>query len=92
MKPTHANLVAAAAKASGLPVAHVHRAVREYLTQAFEATWATGRVVVAGFLTLRTGKHKARRLLNPNTGEPMELPAERVMAARVTKHWRRRRG
>lgn len=92
MRPTHANLVAAAAESTGLPAAHVRLAVHEYLRIAFEATWATGRVAIPGYLNLRTGLHKARRVANPQTGELMTLPAERLMAARVSKHWRRRRG
>lgn len=91
MRPTHANLIAAAAESAGLPQSHVRRAVTEYLRHAFEATWETGRVSIPGYLNLRTGLHKARRIDNPQTGEPMHLPAERLMAARVSKHWRRRR-
>ena len=90
MKPTFANLVAAAAASTRLKPAHVRRAVVHLLRHAFEATWATGHVVIPGFVTLRTGTSKSRRIKNPVSGEAMVLPAGRVMAARVVRKWRRR--
>lgn len=89
MKPTWANLVAAAAKSTGLPEAHVKRSVLHLLKHAFEAAKATGRVQIPRFLTLRTRTTKARRIRNPATREVTTLPARRVMAARVTARWRR---
>lgn len=88
--PTFAELVAQAARSSGLPRAHVRRAAKHLLKFAFEACWTHGHAELPGYLTLRTGMVKARKLRNPVSGETMELPAARVMAARVTRRWRRR--
>lgn len=89
---TYVDHVAAAAKSARMPAAHIRRAVAHLLTHVFKSGWKTGRAQIPGFLNLRTGVHKARRVVNPQTGELMTLPAEWLMGARVAKRWRRRRG
>ena len=89
MKPTWANLVAAAAKSAGLPEAHVRRSVLHLLRHAFEACRATGRVTLPKFLTLRTRTLKPKKVQHPVTHEVTVVPPRRVIAARVTARWRR---
>ena len=89
--PTFAELVAKAAETSRLTQKDVRRAVVHLLRHAMEAGWQHGYASIPRFFSVRTGLAKARTVRNPASGEPMELPAERVMAARVSKFWRRRR-
>jgi nucleoid DNA-binding protein len=89
--PTLADHVARAAVRARMPKAHVARAARYLLTEIFESAWQHGRAELAGFLTLRTALLKPRGIQNPITHERMQLPAERVLAARVVRRWRRRR-
>lgn len=89
MRPSWANLVAAAAESTGLTEADVRRSVRHLLRHAFEAAKATGHVEIPTFFSLRTLTMKPRRIRHPVTQELTTLPSRRVMAARVTARWRR---
>lgn len=90
--PTFAELVARAAETSRLTQKDVRLAVKHLLNHAMEACWKHGHSEIPKYLSFRTGMSKARDVLNPVTGEPMHLPAARVMAARVARRWRRHHG
>lgn len=89
--PTFAELVAHAAATSRLTRKDVRLAAKHLLNAVMESCWRYGNAEIPGYLSVRTGLAKARNIRNPVTGEPMRLPAARVMAARVSRRWRRRR-
>jgi DNA-binding protein HU-beta len=90
LKPTFANLVAATAETAQLTKKDTLRVLREFFRHVSEGAWAAGQVKIPGFITLRAGTRKARRIRNPQTHELMDLPARRVMVARVVSGWRNR--
>jgi nucleoid DNA-binding protein len=92
LKPTFAALVAQVAAAAGTTQPKARAVLQSFFAELSDAVWATGRVVVPGLGAFRVRARRARKVLNPDTSLPMVLPAERVVACRVAKQWRRRRG
>lgn len=92
MKRPWLELVDATAAATGETKAATERVLRQFFEHLAEAVWATGRVGVPGLGAFRVRSRKARRIANPQTGEPMKLPRERAVHCRVAASWRRDRG
>jgi nucleoid DNA-binding protein len=90
VKATFRNLVAATAESARLPKKATERALKCFFRHLAEAVWAQGAVIVPGLAGFRVGTRKARRINNPVTREPMQLPQQRIVAARVVASWRRR--
>jgi nucleoid DNA-binding protein len=47
-----------------------------------------GRYVIPGFVTFNVRTTKTRKILNPITGERMQLPARKSVRVRASSTWR----
>lgn len=92
MRPTFANLLAAAADRAGLTQKATRQAVEAFIAQLPDAVWQSGRVNVPGLGSFRVRSRKPRRIASPQGTfiKHMTLPAMRVVACRVSSSWRRR--
>ena len=78
-------IVEKVAKTTGFPKAQVERTLTSML-DTIEASLSKGQgVQITGYLTLSTGKRKARVGRNPKTGEALNIAAKKVVKARVGK-------
>lgn len=57
---------------------------------AFETTKLGDKVLIPGFGVFRPKTHAARRILNPVTGEPMQLPPQATIGFRASKAQKRK--
>lgn len=64
--------------------------IHKFLEAVKSATWRSGRFEIPDFAVFTVRKAKARTIRNPITHEPMRLPAQRAVKARVSKDWRTR--
>ena len=68
-------LIAAAAKRSGLSTDVVEQAMNALHSEITEALVSGQKVSITGFVTFETVERSAREGRNPSTGEKMQIPA-----------------
>ncbi len=68
-------LIAAAAKRSGLSTDVVEQAMNALHSEITEALVSGQKVSITGFVTFETVERSAREGRNPSTGEKMHIPA-----------------
>lgn len=73
----------------GLRVADVRLVVQGTLDAIVDAVLTTGRLELRDFGVFEVRTRKARRSRNPQTGEPVEVPATRVVTFRPGCNFRR---
>ena len=82
---TKAELIIGIAKSAGLTKADSERALNAFLTIAKTAIKKEGRLPLAGFGTFVTVNRKARTGRNPQTGQPIQIKASKVVRFRTGK-------
>ncbi len=82
---TKAELITGIAKSAGLTNADSERALNAFLTIAKEAIKKEGRLPLAGFGTFVVVNRKARTGRNPQTGQPIQIKASKVVRFRTGK-------
>jgi DNA-binding protein HU-beta len=85
---TKAELIAEVAKSAGLTKADSERALNAFLTIAKSSIRKEGRLPLAGFGTFVVVNRKARTGRNPQTGQPIQIRASRVVRFRTGKELR----
>lgn len=79
-------LVHKVSTASGLSIADAEKAVKAYEETIAEAMQAGERVISVGFGTFDIKQTTARHGRNPHTGDPMVIPAKRMVKFRPGKN------
>ena len=82
---TKADLITGIAKSAGLTKADSERALNSFLTIAKGAIRKEGRLPLAGFGTFVVVNRKARTGRNPQTGQPIQIKASKVVRFRTGK-------
>lgn len=82
---TKADLIAQMAKSTGSTKADSERALNAFLTIAKGTIRREGRLPLAGFGTFVVVNRKARTGRNPQTGQPIQIRATRVVRFRTGK-------
>jgi DNA-binding protein HU-beta len=82
---TKADLIAQMAKSTGLTKADSERALNAFLNIAKGTIRREGRLPLAGFGTFVVVNRKARTGRNPQTGQPIQIRATRVVRFRTGK-------
>jgi len=82
---TKAELIIGIAKSAGLTKADSERALNAFLTIAKEAIKKEGKLPLAGFGTFVVVNRKARTGRNPQTGQPIQIKASKVVRFRTGK-------
>jgi DNA-binding protein HU-beta len=82
---TKAELIAGIAKNTGLTKADSERALNSFLTIAKTGIKREGRLPLAGFGTFVVVNRKARTGRNPQTGQPIQIRASKVVRFRPGK-------
>jgi len=82
---TKAELITGIAKSAGLTKADSERALNAFLTIAKGAIRKEGRLPLAGFGTFVVVNRKARTGRNPQTGQPIQIKASKVVRFRTGK-------
>jgi DNA-binding protein HU-beta len=82
---TKAELIAGIAKNTGLTKADSERALNSFLTIAKTSIKREGRLPLAGFGTFVVVNRKARTGRNPQTGQPIQIRASKVVRFRPGK-------
>lgn len=82
---TKAELITGMAKSAGLTKADSERALNAFLTIAKGAIRKEGRLPLAGFGTFVVVNRKARTGRNPQTGQPIQIKASKVVRFRTGK-------
>ena len=75
---TRKELIDEVAIRSNLPRKDVERIIEGAFRQMIRALKRGDQVQILGFGTFKVKDRKARTVLNPRTGEPMEIPACKV--------------
>ena len=78
-------LVEAMANDAGLTKADAERALNAMLSNVVKAV-KKETVQLVGFGTFKIVKMKARKGINPQTGESLKIPARKVMKFKVSKN------
>ncbi|HHH14159.1 MAG TPA: HU family DNA-binding protein [candidate division WWE3 bacterium] len=82
---TKTQLVAAVAQSAGLTKAEAQRVVEAVFASVRDALARGDRVTITGFGTFEVRNRKARTGRNPQTGEAIQIPAQRIAAFRAGK-------
>jgi DNA-binding protein HU-beta len=82
---TKAELITGMAKSAGLTKADSERALNAFVTIAKTAIRKEGRLPLAGFGTFVVVNRKARTGRNPQTGQPIQIKASKVVRFRTGK-------
>ncbi len=82
---TKAELITGMAKSAGLTKADSERALNAFITIAKTAIRKEGRLPLAGFGTFVVVNRKARTGRNPQTGQPIQIKASKVVRFRTGK-------
>ncbi len=82
---TKAELITGMAKSAGLTKADSERALNAFLTIAKTTIRKEGRLPLAGFGTFVVVNRKARTGRNPQTGQPIQIKASKVVRFRTGK-------
>ena len=76
---TKKDLVESVANETGLTKAKAKLVVNELINSIQEELRSGGKVTLTGFGTFQAKKQAARKGRNPQTGEPMQIPAKRTI-------------
>jgi len=79
------DLVEAIAKETKLPKAQSELALNAVMKNVIKGA-KKGSVSLVGFGTFKTVKTKARKGVNPQTGEPLKIPAKKIIRFKVSKN------
>ena len=79
------DLIAKVAMDAGLSKASAGAAVESFLEGVAKELKKGGSVTLVGFGSFKTSVRKARMGRNPQTGEPIKIPAKRVCTFRLAK-------
>ncbi len=82
---TKAELITGMAKSAGLTKADSERALNAFLTIAKTTIRKEGRLPLAGLGTFVVVNRKARTGRNPQTGQPIQIKASKVVRFRTGK-------
>jgi len=82
---TKAELIARIADHADITKAAAERALNAVLDSVTETLAEEGKITFTGFGTLEVEERKARTGRNPRTGEPMTIPAAKVVKFRTGK-------
>ncbi len=85
---TKADLIAEVSKSTGLTKADSERALNALLDIAKTSIRREGRLPLAGFGTFVVVNRKARTGRNPQTGQPIQIRASKVVRFRTGKELR----
>ena len=77
-------LIEAVAKDTGMTKADSERALNSVLGNIIKG--AKDSVQLVGFGTFKTVKTKARKGINPQTGEALKIPAKKVIKFKISKN------
>ncbi len=75
---TKAELLEKAAKDAGISKAAAAKALDSFIDGVVKAVKKGNKVALVGFGTFSVSKRKARTGRNPQTGEPIKIPARKV--------------
>jgi DNA-binding protein HU-beta len=75
---TKAELVEKAAKDAGISKAAAAKALDSFIDGVVKSVKKGNKVALVGFGTFSVSKRKARTGRNPQTGEPIKIPARKV--------------
>ena len=75
---TKAELVEKAAKDAGISKAAAAKALASFIEGVVKSVKKGNKVAFVGFGTFSVSKRKARTGRNPQTGEPIKIPARKV--------------
>jgi DNA-binding protein HU-beta len=78
-------LVVKMAKDSGVTARQAEKALKTFFSAIEESLRKDGRVRFIGFGTFYVAERKARAGRNPRTGEPIKIPAKKVVRFRASK-------
>ena len=82
---TKAELVEAVAKAAGVSKTAANKAIDSTFESITKALKKEKRFSVPSFGTFVVRKRKARSGRNPQTGEPIQIPAKKALKFRIAK-------
>ena len=88
MTMTKANLGQQLALLTGITRSKAAEVVDLLLNSVIEALRSDDKVEIRGFGSFRTRVRKSRRGRNPKTGEPVNVPAQRIAYFKPGKHLR----
>ncbi|MCL2610311.1 MAG: HU family DNA-binding protein [Defluviitaleaceae bacterium] len=80
-----AELVSSVAEKSGLSKKDAEKALKAFEDTVREALVAGSKVQMVGFMSLEVTERAAREGRNPQTGEPMQIPASKTVKFKVGK-------
>ncbi len=72
-------------KNSGVTARQAEKALNTFFSAVEESLRKDGRVTFIGFGTFYVAERKARTGRNPRTGEPIKIPAKKVVRFRASK-------
>jgi DNA-binding protein HU-beta len=75
---TKAELVEKVAKDAGISKAAAVKALDSFIDGVVKGVKKGGKVALVGFGTFSVAKRKARTGRNPQTGEPIKIPARKI--------------
>ncbi len=82
---TKAELVAKIAAEAGIKKVEAERCVSAFVNALSEALEKGERIAIPGLGVFNVRERKARKGRNPRTGEPMEIPARKVVVFSAAK-------
>jgi len=82
---TKADLVGEISKSAGLTKADAEKALNSFIDVAKKTLKKEGKLALAGFGSFIVAKRKARKGRNPQTGEPINIKAGKVVRFRAGK-------
>ena len=82
---TKAELVAKIAAEAGVKKSEAERCVNAFVNALSEALEKGERIAIPGLGVFNVRERKARKGRNPRTGEPMEIPARKVVVFSAAK-------
>ena len=83
---TKSDLVDQIAKKTGITKAAAEKVLQGFLGSVQDALVDEGKITLTGFGTFSVETRKARTGRNPRTGEPMKIPATKVVKFRAGKN------
>ena len=87
---TKRDMAKAIADETGLTQAQAHRIVRRVFDGITEALLNEGRLELRNFGVFEVKERRPRRARNPRTGEPVDVPARRVVTFKAGREMEER--
>lgn len=87
---TKADIIDRIASGTGLTKVETEAVVNGFFTTVMQALLEGDRVELRGFGSFRVQQRAARTTLNPQTGEPIDVPMRYVPVFRAAKEFRAR--